>query len=161
MNFARKDLLLRDLCTRIPYGVIGEVFVSVWDRDYDMDGFPSEKNIPVKVELLGINENGDISVRAVEEGLGDLVFYQEEAQLFTIEDFKPFLRPLNEMTEEELDDFTNLCNGCYGRSTRMPWRIEEFAEPVDWLTEHHFDLRGLLKKGLAIEVTPENNPYKL
>jgi hypothetical protein len=30
----------------------------------------------------------------------------------------------------------------------------------DWLNKHHFDYRGLIEKGLAIEVTEENNPYK-
>jgi hypothetical protein len=29
----------------------------------------------------------------------------------------------------------------------------------DWLNAHHFDYRGLIEKGLAIEVTEENNPY--
>ena len=28
------------------------------------------------------------------------------------------------------------------------------------LNRHHFDYRGLIPKGLAIEVTEENNPYK-
>ena len=31
---------------------------------------------------------------------------------------------------------------------------------MDWLNEHHFDYRGLIDKGLAIEVTDDNNPYK-
>ena len=31
---------------------------------------------------------------------------------------------------------------------------------IDWLNSHHFDYRGLIGKGLAIEVTEENNPYK-
>ena len=34
------------------------------------------------------------------------------------------------------------------------------SKGVDWLNNHHFDYRGLIKKGLAIEVTEENNPYK-
>ena len=31
---------------------------------------------------------------------------------------------------------------------------------TDFLLAHHFDFRGLIEKGLAIEVTEENNPYK-
>jgi hypothetical protein len=31
---------------------------------------------------------------------------------------------------------------------------------VDWLNKNHFDYRGLIERGLAIEVTEENNPYK-
>ena len=34
-------------------------------------------------------------------------------------------------------------------------------DAIDWLNAHHFDYRGLIEKGLAIEVTEENNPYKV
>ena len=30
---------------------------------------------------------------------------------------------------------------------------------IDCLNAHYFDYRGLIEKGLAIEVTKENNPY--
>jgi hypothetical protein len=30
----------------------------------------------------------------------------------------------------------------------------------DWLNKKVFDYRGLIPKGLAIEVTKENNPYE-
>ena len=36
----------------------------------------------------------------------------------------------------------------------------EAATLIDWLNAHYFDYRGLIEKGLAIEVTKENNPYK-
>jgi hypothetical protein len=35
----------------------------------------------------------------------------------------------------------DLANGIYG------------IEGLDWLNEHHFDYRGLIKKGLALEAT--------
>jgi hypothetical protein len=31
---------------------------------------------------------------------------------------------------------------------------------IDWLLKNHFDFRSLIPKGLAIEVTKDNNPYK-
>ena len=31
---------------------------------------------------------------------------------------------------------------------------------LDWLLKNHFDFRGLIEKGLAIEVNENNNPYK-
>ena len=46
------------------------------------------------------------------------------------------------------------------------WELEGHIEEdvtykyQDWLNTHHFDYRGLIRKGLAIEVTKENNPYK-
>lgn len=36
----------------------------------------------------------------------------------------------------------------------------ELGDDVDWLNKNHFDYRDLIPKGLAIEVTEENNPYK-
>lgn len=36
----------------------------------------------------------------------------------------------------------------------------EIAEALDYLNSIHVDYRELIEKGLAIEVTDENNPYK-
>lgn len=33
-------------------------------------------------------------------------------------------------------------------------------DAIDYLNSYHFDYRGLIEKGLAIAVTKENNPYK-
>lgn len=38
--------------------------------------------------------------------------------------------------------------------------ISFYQEKYDWLNAHHFDYRGLIDKGLAIEVTEDNNHYK-
>lgn len=35
-----------------------------------------------------------------------------------------------------------------------------FQNALIWLLQNHFDIFGLIPKGLAIEVTEENNPYK-
>ena len=64
---------------------------------------------------------------------------------------KPYLRPLSSMTEEELKEFQEFRN-----ITPLDW----LPLALDWLLEHHFDFRGLIPKGLAIEVTESNNPYK-
>ena len=60
----------------------------------------------------------------------------------------PYLRSMSSMTEEEKDTYDRLtmCNA--------PWVV------IDWLLKNHFDFMGLIPKGLAIEVTNENNPYK-
>lgn len=62
-----------------------------------------------------------------------------------IEEMKPYLRPMSSMTEEEdmhrcafLDDIEG------GVSEAIP-------NYIDWLNENHFDYRGLIGKGLAIE----------
>ena len=65
---------------------------------------------------------------------------------------KPYLRPMSSMTEEEVIEY-NLTKAKYivGYPT---------FKSFDWLNAHHFDYRGLIKKGLAIAVTEENNPYE-
>lgn len=70
---------------------------------------------------------------------------------------KPYLRPMSSMAEEEWNDY------------KSTWKLVEHdledtyepsIESYDWLNAHHFDYRGLIEKGLAIEVTENNNPYK-
>ena len=34
------------------------------------------------------------------------------------------------------------------------------SDSIDWLNKNHFDYRGLIEKGLAVEITEKNNPYK-
>ena len=48
-----------------------------------------------------------------------------------------YLRPMSNMTEEESEEFANMEIVGYNN--------------YDWLNKHHFDYRGLIKKGLAIE----------
>lgn len=61
---------------------------------------------------------------------------------------KPYLRPMSSMTEEENKKLDEI------------WLKHTIEEGADYLNSIHVDYRGLIKKGLAIEVTKENNPYK-
>ena len=128
MDKEEKDLLLRDLCARLPYDVIvvdhyGFVVLFTWKQMKDF-------------------EDGYIS--------------------------KPFLRPMSSMTEEEENEWHGLnIDPLFEAVGEQHTRIEDLMlraksqyNPVDWLNAHHFDYRGLISIGLAIEVTSENNPYK-
>lgn len=92
--------------------------------------------------------------------------------------FKPYLRPMSSMTEEEKKEYRNLSDeiiGSYGpyhhkfiaHCVRLGIKpdnphecIDHFLnmEAIDWLNAHHFDYRGLIPMGLALEA-PVNN-YK-
>ena len=72
------------------------------------------------------------------------------------EDFKchstwmlPYLRPMASMTAEEKEELNEVtvinCNEFEGCSTLFD------EEGFDWLNAHHFDYRGLIEKGLALE----------
>ena len=70
-------------------------------------------------------------------------FYLTELEYWTsVEQIKPYLRKLSSMTEEEKQYYQNFFN--YDG-------VEYPEEYIDWLNEHHFDYRGLIEKGLALE----------
>ena len=118
-----KQLLLVDLCARLPY----HVRVKVWLKD-------------------GTTEEGFYDFEHnYEDVMKDFFFYNK------LNDLKPYLRPMSSMTEEEKIDYQAFFN--YDG-------VEYPEEYIDWFNAHHFDYRGLIEKGLAIEVTEENNPYK-
>jgi len=62
-------------------------------------------------------------------------------QRFELENIKPYLRPMSSMTEEEKCKF----NSYYNMFNNNPVGL------IDWLNAHHFDYRGLIEKGLALE----------
>ena len=128
-----KQLLLIDLCARLPYNII------VKPQNDKMGRLIS---VEVTDERLVYVDRGPNSA--------DEYDLNEEIVL-------PYLRPMSSMTEEEQKEFKNSCKiiGFY--------KDGEFActpDGYDWLNEHHFDYRGLIERGLAIEVTEENNPYE-
>ena len=115
-----KELLLKDLCSRLPYGV-------------KLLHIPSgEKTV---LEMMNCD--------AIDGDIHDLII-----------NFKPYLRSMSSMTEEERNEY-NKMQCVYGVTS-----ISKHGEMTDWLNAHHFDYRGLIEKGLAIEVTKENNPYE-
>lgn len=130
---ADKDLLLEDLFQRLPYGVK-----------------VTTTNPAVKIGVIsGISIKNKISV---ETKNADIVFDCTEV--------KPYLRPMPSMTEEEYEELRKIDRyyGIAPLSEINDW--EPGYKSIDWLNAHHFDYRGLIKKGLAIEVTRENNPYE-
>lgn len=135
MTKEEKLLLLKDLCARLPYGVKGII-------TYD------KSNTTFTVE--GIDNN---------------VLHLSDAEDCYVEDFKPYLRPMSSMTEEEwkelncIGNIVPLYDGFFGVDMRayckngQPHyrRFSEFSTIEDWLNAHHFDFRGLISMGLAIE----------
>ena len=84
-------------------------------------------------------------------------------------DIKPYLRSMDSMTDEEAKELTaadrtkypNFDDPSACEDFRKSWGIwaQYCTVPIDWLHKHHFDYRGLIKRGLAIKVTDNNNPY--
>ena len=135
-----KQLLLKDLCARLPYGV--KILHDGWDFDKDCDYSTIET-------LIGIDD------RFIHTLWRDKKDKHSIVEPLSIIDYKPFLRPMLSMTEEEETTFEQLIKDIHYKS-----RPSTALRLVDWLDKNMFDHRGLIPLGLAIEVTEENNPYK-
>ena len=75
--------------------------------------------------------------------------------------FIPYLRPISSMTEEEKKEF-QACHCVYELHPDFQPMMCNLANELnmfDWLNAHHFDYRGLIEKGLALEA-PEGM-YKI
>lgn len=132
-----KNLLLRDLCARLPYKPI--CFKKITNC------------IPSDSVLL---EEDIYSFRTGKPTIAD--YGQHDYYKTVVLELKPYLRPMSSMTEEErLLFYQNTLQ--YNEETGYS---EYTYKSIDWLNAHHFDFRGLIEKGLAIAVTEDNNPYK-
>ena len=66
---------------------------------------------------------------------------------------KTYLRPMSSMTEEEDKEFQEI---------KQSYHFDEDSYILlDWLNKHHFDYRGLIEKGLAIEAPEDMYKTKL
>ena len=121
INGNSKELLIKDLCSRLPYGV--KIMFSHngfrWDWEQTLD----------EIKLC---DDGEYAVN----GWG-------------IHGIKPYLRPMSSMTEEEKEDYISLSNHCI--STSVGFAYLEAQVLVEWLNFHHFDFRHLIERGLALE----------
>ena len=141
-----KELLLKDLCARLPYGIKCQFEDTIRITDGESDPFYDYILFARHLELFINHKN----------------FY-----------IKPYLRPMSSMTEEEAKEIAILHNikdilsvkvtndyidvivddGVCSTETRTIWYDEIISsiEIFDWLNAHHFDYRGLIPKGLALE----------
>ena len=114
-----KQLLLKDLCARLPYGV----------------------KINIKSDYTREMEDTELTPYHL-DGLGYNAEYRN---------LRPYLRPMSSMTEEEEKEYDTFFNTDYGYMD-----ASKVFDVSDWMYAHHFDFRGLIEKGLAIDCTNLN-----
>ena len=143
MTQENKELLFKDLCTRIPYEVVGKCEI---DASYDTSFDTKFQTHKFDAVLYGIKEDL-VFVTPLIEDIDEQNFANEEvADGIDILDFTPYLLPLSSMTAEQQTDLTKfVANGITGENILY-----------DWYNKNHFDYRGLIKKGLAIDATNLN-----
>ncbi len=132
-----KDLLLKDLSARLPYSVKCCVFKEIPEW--------FEKQYGATKDLVKVDFTLDVNTFSY-------VIKNYDGN------FKPYLRSMSSMTNEEVLEYISLKESIVA-SDGITYSFETHKS-IDWLNAHHFDYRGLIKKGLAIEVTEENNFYK-
>lgn len=134
-----KDLLLRDLSARLPYGVKCGILTHPscrlpnWKKENDLWYKGRPQWYKVNIAQLAVNP---------------------------IDCFYPYLRPISSLTQEERNKFCDIGGVISHRPDGKLYLVAYFPEALDYLNSIHADYRGMIEKGLAIEVTPENNPYK-
>lgn len=124
MTQEEKELLLKDLCARLPHGV-----KICYTNNHKING-----------DLVGIvGEN--------------VVMFSSGRADFPISNIKPYLRSMSSMTDEESKELENLYNSTANYiSAGMPiFNIQTLSIILDWFNAHQFDYRGLIPKGLAID----------
>lgn len=78
--------------------------------------------------------------------------YLEPNGMVMTGDIKPYLFPLSSMNEEQKENYNNF----FIHSLRGLLTPQDSIELFDWLNKNHFDYRGLIEKGLAIDCTNLN-----
>lgn len=137
MTQEARDLLFKDLCARLPYGVV----IQEECIEHDEIFLPnSEDNRLVNID---INE--------------ELVITNSGSRYY-IEECKPYLFPLSSMTEVQRKEYNSLCD-------HVPTYFYEFGDivedvelhdnfrSIDYLIANHFDYRDLIPMGLARDAT--------
>ena len=127
MTQEEKDLLLKDLCSRLPYGV-----KCIVTKSRIEEGQKGDMGKLVCICLEGVN------------CISDIPFFSEFGN------FKPYLFPLSSMTEEQKQEYQ------YITERWMNDPSYSISDSTDWLNKNHFDINGLIPMGLAIDATGLN-----
>ena len=154
MTTEEKQLLVKDICARIPFGLKCTTKANSWQGAYQIRGCLDGKI------FLDCHE------------------YNEGDDEWLVQNIVPYLRPIQSMTDEEMEDYARykfssdeiweivdfkrtgkgfINVNCKNRNdTSAQWTFQvnqksplENHKGIDWLNAHHFDYRGLIKMGLA------------
>ena len=124
-----KDLLLKDLCARLLYGVKCQI----QEDEYTYIG------TLCRIEVD--NKNGNLLdfVETI-SGLDCQVYLSE---------VKPYLFPLSSMTEEQIEELIKLINTGQNDNNEFMRSLCR----IEFYHKNHIDYNGLIEKGLAIDAT--------
>ena len=128
MTYEESQLLYKDLCGRVPYGV-----------KYHWKGRTTEDELP---HVLG--EINNWMIYYIHEGF--VKPYLRPMSSMTEEEEKEFNEIIGYKGVNV--DGWEICDKVY---TMYGIYLPGVSNLIDWLLAHYFDYRGLIKKGLALE----------
>ena len=150
-----KELLLKDLCARLNTNLVCSIYRT---DDY---------GVGYRDEILSGYCKGDIWYEFYfgdDCGIG----------IDNVSKIKPYLFPLSSMTEEQAIELFNIFGISLVDSVGANYiKVNEITgitfffqngfdvethldKLIDWLNKNHFDYRGLIEKGLALDATDKN-----
>ena len=132
MKQEEKELLLKDISARLPYRICVE----------HTSGF---RGILHDITVYFTYNEDD----TIKDYLCYTNFFKKDEPC-KIEFFKPYLFPMSSMTEEQKKELQSLmAQDGYGI-------LYHTIKSYDYLNKHHFDYRGLIPMGLAIDASGLN-----
>ena len=116
-----KQLLLKELCAKLPYGVICQCLEKTpeW-LIKELNRTVEDSKVKFKLDY----ENFNFAIR-------------------NIELIKPYLRPMSSMTKEEKEEYNNHLSGLINPV--------DCANFMIWVYQHQLDIFHFIEKGLALE----------
>ena len=151
-----KELLLNDLCGRLPNGVIGRCEI---DASYDTSFDTIFQTHKFNAEVYGIKEDLLLVTPLIEDNDEQTFAEEEVADGVAILDFTPYLFPMSSMTDEQKKEYEKVCELDTEILSKHPMDGTSFPalyNSQDWLNKNHFDYRGLIQMGLALDATNLN-----
>ena len=126
MTQSDKDLLLKDLCARLPYGVklhcVSNVITCIG---------------PYTLNTIVLDR-----------------FCNENTEYVPFDEVKPYLFPLSSMTEEQKEEYVDLQQRVIYNG-KGPVNLD-VMKYIDWCYKHHIDINNLIPMGLANDATGLN-----
>ena len=144
MTQEERMLLIKDLSARLPYAVTVE----------HTSGFRGTLHDITIHHMYDNNDN-------VYDAICYTDFFGDEDSIY-IEYFKPYLFPISSMTEAQNDSWRDAFMNDLAMSASINYPESEkylalsHVKSLQWLYENHFDVNGLIDKGLALDATYKN-----
>lgn len=134
------EILVKDLCARLPYNTMIHGVYAYENPDYDCGRDPDK---------ILYSEHDSVMLPS------DIDWIEMYAA-----DIKPYLFPMSSMTDKQREEYESLCikvtSECTEFYTGVTFTTDNFYDTIesfDYLYKNHIDVRGLIDKGLAIDAT--------